>query len=193
MSSLTRLRSVLLHEVGHALGLDHSQIGAEARSQTPTASSPVMFPRLHDSVIWDELRPDDIAAISLAYPSPAFDGVFGHVSGEIRFNGELLSGVNVVAEATGAGGGEGETLRYASVSGYSGQADGVFDLALLPGEYSIRLEKITPGFDGWSSVGPYATNSSDTSFRVMVPDQALGTIVVRAGQRVVVSYEIAGQ
>ncbi len=56
------LRSVLLHELGHALGLDHTH-----------ASGAVMAPHILEGDRRDTLRPDDRAAVCALYPRGAFD------------------------------------------------------------------------------------------------------------------------
>ena len=149
-------REVITHEVGHMLGIGHSQIGIRADYS-------LMYPTTltFDDVL--NIGPDDGAAMSMLYPAPGFLGTVGGISGFVTNEvGAVLSGVNVVAvdSATGA--------LYSTVSDYHSGNDGRFLnkpdrtgeytlRGLPPGTYFVRIEPINPLFQGGSSVASYST------------------------------------
>lgn len=100
----------MTHEIGHFLGLDHSQINLELLSANlyPCDASkvpglPVMFPEAICQARVDAglppLAPDDIAWISMLYPSGSFASTYGTISGRIYFSDGIsqTQGVNVIA------------------------------------------------------------------------------------------------
>jgi hypothetical protein len=108
-----------VHEFGHLIGLDHSQISVgvlnQPRDQCDSvmlASLPVMFPFLHCQARLDAglplLSADDEAWVSMLYPETVddaqnhhvrFDSVYGIISGRLLFSdGESMAqGANLIA------------------------------------------------------------------------------------------------
>jgi hypothetical protein len=92
------LTAAMIHEFGHVIGLDHSQIEcldtctSDDRSATPTMYPVLLAP---EQAV---LAPDDIVWASTLYPGPTFATAYGHVSGSVRFSDGItpVQDVNVV-------------------------------------------------------------------------------------------------
>jgi hypothetical protein len=158
-------KSTFVHEFGHFIGLDHTQINGDCVDDPAlTQYVPTMFPTSTvDDVPLGELNPDDIAAVSLIYPHPSFDSTTGSISGSVvRAGGAVVRGANVVAISTGA---DSMMNRISTVTDYFIQNTGDFTIAgLSPGSYYVRIEPIDPMFTEGSGVGPYSFDDTDISF-----------------------------
>jgi hypothetical protein len=171
-SNAATVESTMVHEFGHALGLDHSQINASFANDGDTDNDqflPTMYPMATDddsSLI--ELNPDDVAQIRFLYPTPATKNTFGVITGRVVRGGKPVLGANVVASRqadTGGGASTGAPLnRFSCVSDFLMTKDGMFQIPVIPGKYKLHVEKVLPDFTGGSSVGPYAEKPSSPSF-----------------------------
>ena len=149
-------REVITHELGHMLGIAHSQISLGANFS-------LMYPTTLTDIDNIGLDPDDAASMSLLYPAPGYLASVGSISGTItNSNGSPLSGVNVIAVNTTTGAG------YSTVSDYFSGDDPLFQSkpgrtgtytlrGLPPGDYYVRVEPINPFFQGGSRVASYLT------------------------------------
>lgn len=129
----------ITHELGHFLGLDHSQInldlftnalssGGGACDVDELAGIPLMFPVEFCQARKDAglpiLSPDDVSWISSLYPNAAtYPGAYGTISGRIFFSDGVTQaqGVNVIARALDdPATQQNESLRVAvsAISGY---------------------------------------------------------------------------
>ncbi|MBI1941451.1 MAG: matrixin family metalloprotease, partial [Acidobacteria bacterium] len=99
--TLAEFRAVFIHEFGHLIGLDHTQINIQDFQNLPT-----MFPLLF-GVDQASLAVDDIAGISELYPEATnnpptrvpFLATTGRIRGQIFFSDGLtpVQGLNVIA------------------------------------------------------------------------------------------------
>lgn len=167
------LESVVLHEIGHFLGLGHSALGETQLlgpdSRRVLASGAVMFPISfgRGNTLDRKLQPDDIAGISAVYPDADFAGRTGTIRGHVQKNGRGIFGAHVVAFNVQAG-----TL----VGAFTLNANGDFEIAgLSPGPHVIRVEPLDD-----VSVESFfdATNPVDANFAVTYADRL---VAVSAG------------
>jgi hypothetical protein len=167
--SLDTFKTTFIHEFGHLIGLDHSQINLNcltdiACSSGDLAGLPLMFPVLLDGSSPNP-KTDDIAALSMLYPAANFSSTTGRIQGRVFFSdGQTQAqGYNVIARQVG----DPRRIAVSCVSGflyttvagnpfapdgynpndYLGSRDqtliGYYDLpGLPPGEYTIEVEAI---------------------------------------------------
>jgi uncharacterized protein (TIGR03437 family) len=114
----------LVHEIGHALGLQHVATGA-AMSMEPTRSTTRARP----------LGPDDIAGISALYPAAGFSSSTGVIAGRVTTpSGRPLHLVSVVAVNPSG----------AAISALAGP-DGVYRMeGVPPGTYLVYAHSLPP-------------------------------------------------
>ena len=114
----------LVHEVGHALGLQHS-LASSAMSTDLTRATTRALP----------LAPDDVAGLSVAYPAEGFYESFGNISGRvIADRGSPVHMASVVALSRGG----------LAVSGLTAP-DGTYRIeGLLPGFYLLYAHPLPP-------------------------------------------------
>jgi hypothetical protein len=185
--TVTGFKAVMIHEFGHMIGLDHSQINLNCLTSYCAPGSddlegvPTMFPVLIDEPAMSTLATDDIAAISALYPESTFPTSTGRITGHVFFSdGQTpAQGFNVIARKTD----NALVTAVSSVSGFlytvdvgnpvypwGGSEYGSRDPALigyyvlpglLPGSYTVEVEAIyntgEHAFVGGSSVGPIGT------------------------------------
>jgi hypothetical protein len=137
------VESILLHELGHVLGLGHSALGETellpGGGRRVLAKGAVMFPiafppgNTRDRV----LDPDDVAGIGDIYGSPARDQTVGSISGRVTLGGRGLFGAHVTAFNTTTGD---------LIGSFALDDDGHFVIAgLPPGIYVVRAEPLDDG------------------------------------------------
>jgi len=175
--SLDTYRRTILHEVGHAVGLDHTQINVEAIEtgalQDIKDTVPLMFPRAVSDLF--VLKQDDISALSLLYPASSKLQNFGQIKGKVfREDGiKLVLGANVIARNIK----NPKEVAISCVSDFLKRKNGEYVIfAIPPGDYTLEIEPISTEFvSGVSAgtvgpkVGPYTKSLNDKSFQDPVP------------------------
>jgi hypothetical protein len=159
--------AVFVHEFGHYVNLDHSQVGlAEAFDADPGNDGAIatMFPFLIDGTAGASLALDDEVAVSALYPEAAFGTGFGTIVGTIRRSDGVtpFQGAYVIARQVGdprvtaVGAASGARWFPGAPGGPPPAAlQGRYELpGLPPGSYTVEIEPIAPVFQGGSSVGP---------------------------------------
>jgi len=164
---LADFNAVFIHEFGHYVNLDHSQINLlEAFDGNPSNDDAIatMFPFLVSGAAASSLHLDDAVAVSTLYPDPSFATGFGTIAGAVyRSDGStLFQGAYVVARAgsdpriTAVGMASGARYFPGNPGGPPVAAlEGAYTIPGLPADdYTIEIEEIDSGFTGGSSVGP---------------------------------------
>ncbi|MCC7240291.1 MAG: matrixin family metalloprotease [Acidobacteria bacterium] len=134
------VESIVLHELGHLIGLGHSAIGETERTASGgrrvLGSGAVMFPiALTPGATSDRvLQADDIAAVTDLYGVDPARASTGSIRGRVVKNGRGVFGAHVVAFNPVTG-----TL----IGGFTLSADGEFVLAgLQAGPHVVRVEPL---------------------------------------------------
>lgn len=165
-ASADLFKATILHELGHLLNLDHSQVNydvAKACVRNGVCDNshviPTMYPELLTPMQGAYLTRDDKVTLSWIYPSDDFESDFCTVTGEIfDAEGKPLKGVNVIAQSA-AGGTASMVDARAFVSGVlkpSCYGDSRYYLrGLKPGvSYKVQYEQIGSEFTGASDFEP---------------------------------------
>lgn len=119
-----RFYNTLVHEIGHALGLQHSLAGS-ALSQEPTRSTTRARP----------LELDDVAGLSALYPTAEFRALTGAIEGVVRFD----DGAPVALASVAALNRGGQIITALT------DPEGRYRIeGLVPGEYTLYAQPLPP-------------------------------------------------
>ena len=133
-----------VHEMGHALGLQHTFTSATMSTATTRATT-----------LSNPVEADDIAALSILYPNAAF-AKLGSIAGRITSNGIGAHLSSVVAIRSGGG----------AVSALT-NPDGTYRIeGIPPGQYFVYAHPLPPDADiygPWNSDGSPATRTGPTN------------------------------
>ena len=126
--------TTMVHEFGHALGLQHTLTSA-TMSTYVTRSTTKALP----------LAADDVAGISVLYPTPGYLGSTGSITGQVTLNGGGVSLASVVALSPTTG------IAISNLT----NPDGTYRIdAVPPGNYLLYVHPLPPA--GQGEVGPDA-------------------------------------
>ena len=152
----TTLQVLVAHEIGHLIGLGHTQLNAN--QNLSSSDFPVMYPVIYRAGL--SLHEDDVAAVSALYPGPSLNSAYGELSGTLtQASGTPILGANIWAREINT------DKVYSVVSDYLMQGTGYFRLLLPAGTYDLHAEAIAKTLTGASRVGPYAGSLADSSFQ----------------------------
>lgn len=149
------LETVLLRELGKALGLSNSPVGSRNSDGTLSDGTAVMFPvsrGIGESA--RELTDDDIAGIASLYP--AAGSVRGSISGTVQRAGEAVFGAHVLAF---------DPLQRVLVGSLS-LPDGSFRIdGLPPGRYFVNVQPLAQPATAATIGGLFDSTLVDANFR----------------------------
>ncbi|HXE60753.1 MAG TPA: carboxypeptidase regulatory-like domain-containing protein, partial [Gemmatimonadaceae bacterium] len=169
----TTMTVVLAHELGHFIGLDHTDLNAD--QGLSSANFPLMYPVAYRSSA--TLADDDVSAVTSLYPDTNVAANYGTLQGNFRnTSGTQVPGANIWAKENTSG------KLYSVVSDYLTQSNGAFKMLLPPGTYTLHASALDAtdagtGFEltSGSGVGPYSGDITDASFQPPLYSGANGT------------------
>jgi hypothetical protein len=154
------LTIVLAHELGHFIGLDHTQL--DNTQGLASSNYALMYPIAYRTLV--SLHEDDTATVSALYPAADLATTYGVLSGKFtKTDATAILGSNIWAKESATG------KVYSSVSDYLKQGTGYFRMLLPPGSYTLNAESIQTNFTGGSGVGPYSATPTSASFQAPNP------------------------
>jgi uncharacterized protein (TIGR03437 family) len=127
-----RMFQSVVHDFGHALGLQHSFSSGAMATEVTRATTKIR-----------PILPDDVIGVSLLYPSRSFRDGLGSISGRITAGSEGIGLASVVAIAPG-----GFAIGTLTHPGGTYRIEG-----LPPGQYFVYAHPLPPTLNGESTPG----------------------------------------
>ena len=127
-----RLFMTLVHEFGHTLGLQHTWTSSAMSTEITRATG-----KAHP------LGADDVAGISMLYPTPDWAATYGSIKGQVTMGGLGVAMASVVALTPG-----GEAVSTLTNPDGSYEIDG-----LVAGSYQVYVHPVPPSLPGESYSG----------------------------------------
>lgn len=177
--------SFVVHEIGHFLGLNHSQVNrTESKSGASFDGTLVttMWPffTVGNGGNFKTPEKDDKVGLALLYPATNFASTTGKVSGTVSASGSQFQCANVVVRNTTAAQSKTDALSFVSGSLHVAAAtDGAYEiLGLTAGQsYSVAVEPIDTTFTGASGIPPCDGGSHPSPSSKQFTAQTSSTVV----------------
>jgi hypothetical protein len=153
--------TTMAHEIGHLIGMDHTQLSSV--QGLLTSNYPLMYPVAYRTAAG--LGEDDAAAISMMYPDVTFNATYGTVGGHFTLadGTTAVQGANLWVKETTT------NKVYSFISDYFIQGTGFYKFTLPAGNYTMHAEAIALDrdvpFTGGSGVGPFSNDTTGASFQ----------------------------
>gem|GEM_PF-1658301 len=152
-------RTVFVHELGHLLGLAHTELNDAYLSDGNPMNNqfiPVMYPILRNGTDASDLAPtptfDDELSISYLYPRNDFVSGGGNLAGRVLKDGVDLRGANVIVRSVA----DPDRTALSWPSGMADRNHGIWEAHRLPaGNYHVQVSAIDSDFVGGSSIGGF--------------------------------------
>jgi uncharacterized protein (TIGR03437 family) len=168
------LQSVLVHELGHALGANHSPVISATMFQFQPSCDTAYL--MAECLLHRYLAADDVAFVTDAYPAPNAGSLTGSLSGTVALStGAPVLGALVVAV---------DTTQGIAVSGLASTQDGTYHLNHIPpGSYQVYAQPANGPLTPANLGGIPNIDSANTSFRLTFAggNQSPSTVAVAAG------------
>jgi hypothetical protein len=156
-----RLFGTLVHEFGHALGLQHSFVSGAMATEITRATTKIR-----------PITPDDVAGISILYPTKNFRDDFGVITGRVTAGNTGIGLASVVAISPGG----------AAVSALT-QPDGTYRIEGLPaGNYYLYAHPLPPAIGGQATPGDVVLPLDTSINRPVAGGQQFDTIFYPASR-----------
>ena len=173
------MTTTIAHEVGHLIGLDHTQLNSVQGGISSSSNYPLMYPIAARTT--GTLHEDDAAAITALYPDTTANSAYGQITGNFRtIGGVAINGANIFAQ--------GSAGNFSVVSDFLDQGTGYFRLYVPPGTYTLHAGAIQTNFTGGSGVGPYSSDWNGASFQPPIYSGAGSTGVTPTGAMAIVTH-----
>lgn len=130
----------IVHEFGHALGLQHSLTSGVMSTDLTRATTKAA-----------PLAADDIAGVSMLYPAPGYVASTGSIVGTVQIGGTGVNMASVVALSTNGVTANGVAPNYGVAISTLTNPDGTFSMGgVPPGQYYVYTHPLPPAATGES-------------------------------------------